>query len=482
MAAKDKVIKQLSALYVVRDATGTFGSTTLSAAASKGGSALTVTAITNFAAGDTIRIGSGEEMEIGVITGTPTGNTINLTEPLQFNHASGEPVVEMVAYDVGDVGDSGVTFTVSGQSVDVPVSTKRLPLVSLTGFVEASVSAVLPTVQLESIAHAVGALLTQVSGAGTPISPKQLTLNGNEFGGQANLGIIALGVTMDGSILRIELWGCDADYTGISFALSRGQAVGVPLRFVGARGAISATTFPGTANTTIRTSKAKAWNALTEVGYFLDTATTTTVNGNVAAGATLINFTSATSFADNEWFRIGSGDTVQFFQVASKSTNAVTTKTPVKYDIATGATITKVTATSLGAPSAAGVTVAFGGTVTPLQSATFDRAIGLRLGNAQATMSFGLIEHSLANFERALGIPSGTAASNRLPLNLIGTGTIEGLYAKGLLAGGETAWVVAAGNSIDASNVGTQITNSGDAAALQITAKPSSYIQFFQHT
>lgn len=481
MAAKDKVIKQLTSLFICRDATGTFGSTTLTAANAKGTSALTVAAITNFAAGDTIRIGSGEEMEIGVITGTPSGNTINLTEPLQFAHASGEPVVEMVAYDVGDVAESGVAFSVSGESVDIPVSTSRFPLASITGFVEASIAATLPTVQLEGVAHAVGALLSQISGASSALSPRQLTLNGNEFGGQANIGIVALGVTMDGSIIRLELWGCDADYTGVAFTLSRGQPVGVPMRFVGARGAISSTTFPGTADTTLRNSKAKVWNALSEVGYFLDTVTTTTVAvGAVAADAVLINMTSATSFAVDEWVRIGSGNRAQFFQIASKVSNAVTMKQKAKYGIDLGATITKVTPTSLGAPSAAGVSVGFGGTVTPLRSSTYATAIGLRQGTAQVTLGFGLIEHSLANFERALGIPSGTASGNRLPLNLIGTGTIEGLYAKGLLAGGETAWVIAAGCSIDASNVETSITNSGDAAALQITAKPSSYLQFLQ--
>jgi hypothetical protein len=481
MAAKDKVIKQLTALYVCRDATGTFGSTTLTAVAAKAASALTVAAITNFAAGDVIRIGSGEEMEIGVITGTPSGSTINLTEPLQFSHASGEVVVEMVAYDVGDVAESGVDFNVSGDSVDIPLSTSRFPLASITGFVEASIGATLPTVQLEGIAHAIGALLTQVAGAGTALSPSQLTVNGTEFGGQSNIGIVALGVTMDGSVLRIELWGCDADYTGINFTLSRGQVVGVPMRFVGARGAISSTTFPGTPNTTLRNSKAKVWNALTEVGYFLDTVTTTTVAvGAVAADAVLINFTSATSFAPDEWVRIGSGNRAQFFQIASKASNAVTMKQKAKYGIDIGATITKVTPTSLGAPSEAGVSVAFGGTVTPLRSSTYATAIGLRQGVAEVTVSFGLIEHSLANFERALGIPAGTAASNRLPLNLIGTGSIEGLYLKGLLAGGETAWVIAAGCSIDASNVATAITNSGAAAALPITAKPSSYVQFLQ--
>lgn len=482
MAAKDDVLKQLTSLKVHLDQTSTPGSTTITAAAGKAAVTLTVAAITNFTAGDTIRIGSGDEMEVAVISGAPAGLVITIAEGLQYAHAIAEPVVEMVTYDLGPIGVDGVSFTANGESVEVPVSTSRMPLATLLGFVDLALGATLPTFTPEMYAIAVGALQSYVKGAGTAVSPKSLTLTGAEFGSQSNIGVTAEGVTFGGGIVRIDLWGCTADYTGVSLTLSRGQVVGLPCSWVGARGAVSSTAFPGTSDISIRPAKANVWDALTQVGYFVDTATTTTVAvGAVAVDAVLINFTSATSFANDEWFRIGLGSDAQFFQVASKSTNAVTTKTPVKSAIANGATITKVTATDLGRPSAAGVTLATGGQTTPIRSATSRPSLGLRLGSSSIQLSLGLIAWSLTNFARMFGIPAADIVSNRMTLNNIGTVGIDGLYLTGITKGGLIQTIVVTGSDIDPSGLSLTMNNTGDASPLPINAKPTGYVQLQQY-
>lgn len=484
MPAKNNIIQQLSKLYLVQDQTGTFGSTTLTASTAIGATALTVAGITNFASGDVIRVGSGEDLELATITGAPAGNTINVTQGLVYAHATGEAVVEQVGFDLGDVEEAGVTVNFAGESIDIPVSTKRLAFTTLPGFVDASMEFAMPTFTIDNFAHATGTALARVTGSGTPTQPKQVTSDGSEFGGRTNASLVAVGTKFDGSFLRVEMWGVDFDYTGVSFALSRGQLVAVPMRGVAsAGGAFFSSNIPWTADVSLRPTKGKVFDALTEAGYFLDTATTTTTTGVTAKDAVLINFTSATSFANDEWFRIGTGDEAQFFQVASKVTNAVTTKTPVYRAIPAGATITKVTATRLAGVGPDGVQVQVGGTVEPLRIAERRLSIGLRMGAANVSAVIPVVDISLENLARVMGIPQSQVAGGRLPVgDQIGTATLEGVYARGLLQDGTIAWVIFAGNAMDVSAVAVTINNSGPAATVPITVKPSSYLQLFQHS
>lgn len=484
MPAKNNVIKQLSKVFLVLDNTGTFGSTTLSAAAAVGATSLTVTAITNFASGDLIRVGAGEEMELAQITGAPSGNTINLVSPgLVYAHAIGEAVVEQTAFDLGDIEAGGVGISFAGESTDIQVATKRLAFTTLRGFLEASVEFSLPTFTLPNLAIAAGILQSTIRGVGTAADPTELTTDGQEFAGVANASIVAVGTKYDGTYIRAELWGVDFDYTGVNFGLTRGQLAAVPIRAVAAAGgAFFSTNYAFTPSTALVSTKAKVWDSLTEVGYFLDTATTTTVNGAVSAGATSLIMTSGTSFAEGDWVRIGSGDTAQFLWLGTKSTNTFTLRTRPFRAIASLATITKVTPTKFAGISPDGASLALGGSVESIRIAERSLSIGVRAGAATVSLNFATVDVSLANIAMALGIPAAQVANNRLPVGvLIGTATLEGVYAKGLLQDGTIAWVISSGNAMDVSQVATTINNSGPAATIPMTVKPSSYVQFLQH-
>lgn len=483
MPAKNNVLKQLSKAYLVVDQTATPGNTTLTAGALAGATALTVAGITNFANGDLIRVGAGEEIELAIVSGTPAGNTVNIATGLVYDHVSGEQVVEQVAYDLGDVEAGGVNLAFAGESQDINVATKRLAFTTLNGYVDASVEFQLPTFTLANFALATGIAQSTIRGTGTAADPLELTTDGNEFAGVTNASIVVVGQKYDGTYLRAELWGVDFDYTGISFALSRGQLTAVPVRAVASAGGILASSNVAfTASTALLATRGKAWDYLSEVGLFVDTATTTTVNGNVAAGATSLTMTSGTSFAEGEWVRIGTGDQAQFIWLGTKSTNTFTLRTRPFRAIATGATITKVTPTKFAGTSPEGVNVAVGGSVEPLRIAERRLSIGLRAGAATVSVGFTAIDLSLANIARALGIPQSAVAGGRLPFNNnIGTSQVDGLYVKGVLQDGTIAWVVASGNAIDVANVALQMTNSGGTGGVPITAKPASYLQLLQH-
>jgi hypothetical protein len=82
------------------DASGTPGSTTLAAAAAIGDTSIKVAAVTNFAAGDYVRIGTGgaaEYRQIDVVGTAGVGGTgLQFRDALQKAHASGDAVVETV--------------------------------------------------------------------------------------------------------------------------------------------------------------------------------------------------------------------------------------------------------------------------------------------------------------------------------------------------------------------------------------------------
>jgi hypothetical protein len=187
MPAKNKYVSRLQRLLIARDKTGAALTTTLTAAAAKGASAITVAAITNAADGDTIRIGSGDEMELNKINGAPSGSNIPLLYPLQRAHRIGEDVREMTVFDHGAPNEGGVDLVLAGESQDIQVSDRRLPLAQIRGYVSAGAEWTWPYFTLSTIIAALGALLTRLSGAGTVASPKQFITDGNELGEENNV-------------------------------------------------------------------------------------------------------------------------------------------------------------------------------------------------------------------------------------------------------------------------------------------------------
>lgn len=487
MGAKSKVIKEVSAVYLTRDKTGTFGSTTLTAAAAAGAGTLTVAAITNFAVNDVIRIGDGETMELAVIHGStaPTGSTITLAANLVFSHLNGSAVREQTAYDIGDPTDDGVTVGYTGETSDINVATKRLPFAVRTGFVDGEMSMSFPQVSMYTIANAVGALLTKVTGAGTAADPRQFITDGNEFGGDSNMALIVVGTTYEGGIIRAELWSADFDYTGIRTQFSRGVDADVPIRAVGSGGlfATSAPTF--IPDTSIRPTKASVWDALTEIGFFGDKGggvSRTVVSGG-AAGTNTVKLNGSAPVG--AWLRFGAigSDTIEFHVVESSTIDGggpnfdIVLRTRFLRSQAVSTEAVEQDLTSFGGVGQDGGTLEFGGSVEPMRLATSRVSIGLRLGNATTRFSFPSIQTDLSTIARALGIPQSDISSGRLGVrNNIVTASIDGVYFRGREMGGNTFYGVLSGCSADVSGFSLLFNNTGAPSSVPLAFKPASAV------
>ena len=490
MANKNSLLKQLTSALLVRDVAAGGGNTTLSVAATKGTSIVTLTSATNFAVGDTVRIGSGSQLELAVLVAGQVSPAFALAEPLGRDHAIGEAVVEQAAYDVGDITDAGVDVTGSRESNDVVVATRRLNYAILLGNGDLEAGFTLPGLTMENIALALGIPLSKVVGSGaSSTTPKHIVTDLSDIATELNASMICTGILMDGTPVRVELWGADPDYTGFSVNLRRGSLAGVPARFIAtAGGRVSANASSYVANTTYRANKGKIFDSLTEVGYFTNGATaggtggssTTTAQAN--AGQAVMAFTAVTNFSVGDWVKVGSGDLVEFHRIASIAVNNVTFDTNLLRTWATGTTVVEQQLVPFANIANDGVTLAFSGTVDRLREATKVFSIGTRPGTARASVSFNILDFTPSAIARALGLDPATIVSNQFVIDeKIGTNITDGIYCRGVLQDGTTSWMVLYGSSQELARAAFTIQSTGQ-PSVPTSWVPSSGLLLMQHT
>jgi hypothetical protein len=106
----------------------------------------------------------------------------------------------------------------------------------------------------------------------------------------------------------------------------------------------------------------------------------------------------------------------------------------------------------------------------------------MKPGDASPVVSLSLMDISLQNFAYAMGIPQTAIVGGRLPMNVnIATSSIDGLYIRGILQSGEQSWITCWGCEQDVSSIATSIAARG-VAAIPLSLRPASGIQFLQHT
>lgn len=485
MPATDKLIRILSAAYLVRDTPAGGGASTLSVAHVAGGASLTVVSATNLAIGDIIRVGAGEEMELVKIANL-VGAVITPAEPTVYNHAAGDPVVEQTVYDLGDVAGDGVTVTFNGSTTDVPVATRRVSYAVLSGYVSAMAAFSLPGLSLFNLIVSLGMPLSGVGGAGTTASPFQVTTDGNEFNSDANQSLIIISVLEDGTFLREELWGVDADYTGLSITLKRGDLSSVPVTFVAsAGGVVSTVANPYVPNVTNRPAKGKVFEGLTEVGLFAAATTgplATTTTAGAAAGATVLALTAVTNLVAGDWIQVGVGENVEFHQIDNIAALNANLRTKLLRAQASGVAVVRQQEIPIGGIHEDGVSIGFGGSMDAIRIATRKMQAGLRSGLATISAGFRTLQFNLANYARSLGIPQASIiAGTRLPIGSnVGTAPqTDGVYVKGITQDGGQVRVNLWGCSNDIGSIAHTLSNSG-VQSLPLSFKPSSGIQFLQ--
>lgn len=483
MPSKNKYLSRLKALYIGRDKTGTALSTTLTANAAKGATSITVAAITNGADGDAIRIGSGNDAELNKISGAPAGNTITLAWPTQRAHVIGEAAREVTIFDHGSPDEGGVDVMVSGETVDVPVATQRLPIATVKGYQGAGAEGAWPYFDIFSFATAIGMLLSKVTGAGTAASPRQLITDGNEMGEENDVFIVAAGVLVDGTEAWVELWGCTMDYTGVNSTLARGNPPRIQFRARASAGGVMYTAAPGYAiDTTYRASKAKVWRALTEVGIrsASGSGVNTTLTAAAAAGATVLSVASETGGAPGDRIKVGTGSDVEYPIIDSVGVGTINLRTKLLRAHAIGEAVVEQAETAFAGITEGGLSLQVSGSVRSVRIATTPLEAGIIPGDAMVTASFNLGDILLANFARALGIPQSAIVGNRLPLDVdIGTEDIDAIYLKGVLQNGDLVVLDLWGCAMVIQEIRTKLSNR-DISTIPVTVRPAT-LQLLQY-
>jgi hypothetical protein len=493
MANKNSLLKSLSTVLLTRDLAGG-GSTTLLAAAAKGATILSLTSGTNFTVGDTVRVGSGSKTELATLIAGQVSPLFAISEPLARDHAIGEVVVEQTAYDVGDITDAGVDVTVGRETSDVPVATRRMNYTIMLGYGNLEAGFSLPGLTMENIALALGMPLSTVQGTGaSSVAPKHVVTDLTDIAGEQNVSLVCIGVTMDGTPVRVELWNVDPDYTGFSLNLRRGTLNAVPARFIATGGGrVSANASAYVANTTIRATKGKVFDALTEVGYFTNgptaggTGAATTIaaptGGSNVKGQFVITVAAATNIAVGDWLKLGSADTVEFHRVGSIVTTQVTLDTRLLRDQAVGVAVVEQTLVPFANIHPDGVTFTIAGSLDRLREATSVFAIGTRASTARASLGFGILDFIPTALARAAGVDPATIVSNTFNIDeKIGANLTDGVYARGVTQDGSTTWLVMYGCSQDIGRTALTMATSGQ-PQVPTSWVPASGILLMQHT
>lgn len=101
--------------------TNQFYSTTTSAAASSGATSITVTSASNISAGDYIGVASGTDILWTTVNGAPSGSTVNLTDALTSDVASGDIVYSYTSKSNKPLNITDCLLTKYSSGTDLPI-------------------------------------------------------------------------------------------------------------------------------------------------------------------------------------------------------------------------------------------------------------------------------------------------------------------------------------------------------------------------
>lgn len=185
-------------------------STTTDTAAAAGDALLSVVSETGFLAGDLIRVGSGETLEVHEVEAVSAGQ-IDLKATLEYAQASGVAVVEQVKINLGHASEAGVTWNVTEDVFEIRASTTKLVLSRRTTGITETIGWSGILWNLSNIAIAFGVDESNVGGAGTSADPYFFRVNPDELNTLLNASLYARGSREDGDIIEMRGWNCIFD-------------------------------------------------------------------------------------------------------------------------------------------------------------------------------------------------------------------------------------------------------------------------------
>jgi hypothetical protein len=202
----EEVFANLTEAGYIDDASGGV-STTLSAAAAKGATTITLTAATGALAGDMIRIGSGNQLEEAVILSIAS-MVATLETPTARAHPIGTAVVERKKVVTGEVSEQGVSRKSTSSRTAVKVATSTLVYKYLLLGMDHSLEWMTVNHNLENIAAGAGMPEAAIT-SGTGV--RRLVLDGSGYLSVQNRSLYFIGARADGTVVEIQAWDVDMD-------------------------------------------------------------------------------------------------------------------------------------------------------------------------------------------------------------------------------------------------------------------------------
>lgn len=446
MGILDKQFDVVTGFHLLIDTPSGGGSTTLTAAAAAGATTLALTAATNFAIGDDIRVGTGEDAELCRISNLVSLNA-TLAKPLLNDHPVGDAVVECSALNLGVPEADGARFSCNVESQDVFSALQKLAYGALTGYGDLVVSWRYMAITTDIIALALGLPRSAVIGDGTAAAqsgsagPRLLTSNGSTMGALVNAFAVITGTLSDGSNVKATFNALSFNPTTFTTTLSRGQLATAPCSALAASAAFDFTnsTFtPANVINTFASSNGDLFSEIVSVSELTDSGTSNTTASQVAALAYAIPLTSATGFAAGDWVKVNG----EFHLVHGLTSNTLNLRTQVQAVIPSGTTVTKQTITDVGGVDG-GFTLATPGQVTPQRSETRRLSLKYRTGNIAAQLSFNATGVTPENLQRAFGIPASAYANSVLPFtsNTVAKAGTRTFVFRGLVQSGKSVTI-----------------------------------------
>lgn len=220
------IITQVDAAGIFVEAATPDPETTIDVAVSAGDSSIGVADEGGAADGDILRIGTGDTMEIGVVASATTGS-ITLDQPVVYDHAVSEAVVEVSKLDMGHVGEGGVDFSISEDIFEAGAATSAKVLVRKTTRITQGITWPAMEWTTTMLAHAFGIPQSSLTGDGTAATPYRFALDSNVLKTVVGANLYVECTNENGEVIEFQGWGLTPDLNK-SWNVSRNSTAELP--------------------------------------------------------------------------------------------------------------------------------------------------------------------------------------------------------------------------------------------------------------
>lgn len=225
----DELFKRLTRLEIYTPATSSPGTTSTSANATAGATALVVAAITNFSDNDYLFINGDGGFELNQVDGAPAGSSIPLEFTLGKAQSSGATVVEATQAIVQRIAQDGLGFSPSFTQEPIFSADAAGAIGYFEGQGEFALSFGLLGFNGPNLLLAVGAPVSLETGTGTTGDPYQTHIATTDFNTVGSLAIRAVGTRYNGGTFHVDFNDVRIEAAGEA-RMARGRELIIPVQ------------------------------------------------------------------------------------------------------------------------------------------------------------------------------------------------------------------------------------------------------------